>query len=70
MDTRDVPRAATGGPAAPAAAEKRPGEALSIFVEEKLRVVLNKDGGLEDMEVQGTVFLQVCSLALQICWCT
>ena len=41
--------------AAPAA----PSHPVSIVVEEKLRVVLSRNGGLEDMEVNGTVFLQV-----------
>ena len=36
-----------------------PTDPLSIAIEEKIHVVLNKNGGLEDFEVNGTVFLQV-----------
>ena len=36
-----------------------PSDPLSIAIEEKIHVVLNKNGGLEDFEVNGTVFLQV-----------
>ena len=36
-----------------------PSEPVFIAVDEKLSVVLNKDGGLENMEVQGTMSLQV-----------
>ncbi|KAK9809010.1 hypothetical protein WJX72_007862 [[Myrmecia] bisecta] len=43
------------GPAAVVA----PSEPISIVVEEKLQVALNKDGGMENMEVQGTMSLQV-----------
>lgn len=42
-----------------------PTEPVSIVVEEKLRVVLNKNGGLEDMEINGTVFLQVNAVSRQ-----
>ena len=35
------------------------GEPVGIVVEEKLVVSLNKDGGMENMEVQGTMSLQV-----------
>ena len=42
-----------------AAAPVLPEEPVSLVVEEKLAVVLNKDGGLESMEVQGTMSLQV-----------
>ena len=42
-----------------AAAAVLPEEPVSLVVEEKLAVVLNKDGGLESMEVQGTMSLQV-----------
>ena len=42
-----------------AAAAVQPEEPVSLVVEEKLAVVLNKDGGLESMEVQGTMSLQV-----------
>ena len=41
------------------AAAVLPEEPVSLVVEEKLAVVLNKDGGLESMEVQGTMSLQV-----------
>lgn len=36
-----------------------PSEPVYIAIEEKLSVALNKDGGLENMEVQGTMSLQV-----------
>ena len=42
-----------------------PEEPVSLVVEEKLVVVLNKDGGLESMEVQGTMSLQVGLVAWQ-----
>ena len=48
---------ATG--AAAASAPAVPGEPLSLVLEEKLLVVLHKDGSLEKMEVQGTIALQV-----------
>lgn len=37
-----------------------PSEPVSIVVDEKLMVVLNKDGGVESMEVNGGMALQVC----------
>lgn len=46
--------AVSSGPVAPPV----PSEPVSLVVEEKLHVVLNKNGGLEDLEVNGTVFLQ------------
>lgn len=49
----------------PAAATVLPEEPVSLVVEEKLVVVLNKDGGLESMEVQGTMSLQVGLVAWQ-----
>ena len=36
-----------------------PSEPVSIVVDEKLMVVLNKDGGVESMEVNGGMALQV-----------
>ena len=45
--------------AAAAAPPAVPGEPLSLVLEEKLLVVLHKDGSLEKMEVQGTIALQV-----------
>ena len=36
-----------------------PSEPVSIVVDEKLMVVLNKDGGVESMEVNGNMALQV-----------
>jgi len=49
--------------AAPAAAVAAfvPTENVSIAVEEKLHVTLKKDGGLESMEVQGTMALEVAN---------
>ena len=39
-----------------------PSEPVSIVVDEKLMVVLNKDGGVESMEVNGGMALQVTQL--------
>lgn len=39
-----------------------PSEPVSIVVDEKLMVVLNKDGGVESMEVNGGMALQVMIL--------
>lgn len=36
-----------------------PSEPVSIVVDEKLMVILNKDGGVESMEVNGGMALQV-----------
>lgn len=47
---------ATVGAAAPMIV---PSEPVSIVVDEKLQVVLNKDGGVESMEVNGGMALQV-----------
>jgi hypothetical protein len=46
------------GVAAPSAAAL-PSEPVSIQVDEKLLVRLNKDGGMENMEIQGTMSLMV-----------
>lgn len=46
------------GAAAPLAAAL-PSEPVVIQVDEKLVVRLNKDGGMENMEIQGTMSLQV-----------
>ena len=45
------------GPAALAAPVHT--EPVGLAVEEKLTVLLNKDGGMENMEVQGSMSLQV-----------
>ena len=50
------------GPAAMAAPVHT--EPVGLAVEEKLTVLLNKDGGMENMEVQGSMSLQACFLAL------
>lgn len=39
-----------------------PSEPVSIVVDEKLMVVLNKDGGVESMEINGGMALQVLLL--------
>jgi hypothetical protein len=44
---------------APVTAQKQ--EPVYLLVEEKLAVLLNKDGGVENMEVQGTMSLEVNS---------
>ena len=49
----------SGPSAAAAAAAPLSSDPVSISVDEKLIVRLNKDGGLENMEVQGTMSLQV-----------
>ena len=55
--------AAAPGSAAPAAAMAPaiPGEPISLLLKESLIVVLQKDGGVDNMEVQGTIALQVRS---------
>ena len=55
----DLPALASCAAASAAAPAFVPSEPVYIAVEEKLSVVLNKDGGLENMEVQGTMSLQV-----------
>ena len=50
-------RAAAGAPRAGVPAVAR--EGVSLQIEEKLSVVLKKDGGLEYMELQGTMMLEV-----------
>ena len=57
MNAEAAPAAAAAGAAAPLV----PSEAVSIAVDERLAVRLNKDGGMENMEVQGTMSLQVLS---------
>ena len=51
---------AAGGAASATAgiAQQMAGEPVSVVVEEKLLVSLNKDGGVENMEVQGIMSLQ------------
>lgn len=44
-----------------------PSEPVSIVVDEKLMVVLNKDGGVESMEVNGGMALQVTQLLSMQC---
>ena len=46
-----------------------PSEPVSIVVDEKLMVVLNKDGGVESMEVNGGMALQVLSDPSWPCIC-
>jgi len=38
---------------------KAASDPLSIVAEEKIRVVLSNNGGLEELEINGTIFLQV-----------
>ncbi|CAD7699381.1 unnamed protein product [Ostreobium quekettii] len=52
------PAAGRAGAAAAAAAAP-PGEPVSISIEEKISATLNRDGGIEMLEVQGVVTLQV-----------
>ena len=53
--------AAAPSSAAPAAAMAPaiPREPISLLLKESLIVVLQKDGGVDNMEVQGTIALQV-----------
>jgi len=46
-----------GAGAGPTAVVARPSEPCNIDIEEKLNVHLNKEGGLESLEVQGTMSL-------------
>lgn len=48
--------------AAPSAAMQPaiPGEPISLLLKESVIVILQKDGGVDNMEVQGTIALQVC----------
>ena len=55
--------AAAASSAAPAAmAPAIPGEPISLLLKESVIVILQKDGGLDNMEVQGTIALQVKAL--------
>jgi hypothetical protein len=40
---------------------------VSIVIEERLQIILNKDGGMENFEVQGTMSLQVSLSTLPKC---
>ena len=53
-----APAAPGGGAATAGIAQQMAGEPVSVVVEEKLLVSLNKDGGVENMEVQGIMSLQ------------
>jgi len=58
----EAPKAAGGGPAAGMGGAVAPtaraaSEPCSIDIEEKLSVQLNKEGGVENLEVQGTMSL-------------
>ena len=58
----DSGTASSAAAAAPNQAPAAPGEPLSLVLEEKLAVVLRRDGSLEDkMEVQGSIMLQARS---------
>jgi len=58
-----APRGAGGSAAAAAASSARPAagsaESISIHVEEKMSCQLKNDGGLESLEVQGTMQLEI-----------
>ena len=57
--------AAAAGSAAPAAmAPAIPGEPISLLLKESVIVILQKDGGVDNMEVQGTIALQVTAVLL------
>lgn len=55
---------AAASSAAPSAAMAPtiPGEPISLLLKESVIVILQKDGGLDNMEVQGTIALQVKAL--------
>nr|CAC37636.1 coatomer delta subunit [Scherffelia dubia] len=55
----DTPPGRTANSAAVSAAPASSTDPVYIVVEEKLQVLLNKDGGVENMEVQGTISLEV-----------
>ena len=42
-----------------------PGEPISLLLKESVIVILQKDGGVDNMEVQGTIALQVTPLLPQ-----
>ena len=49
-----------------------PSDPVFIAVEEKITCVLNKDGGCENCEVQGTMSLQVgpwAAVTMRVLWC-
>lgn len=58
--------AAPSSAAAPNLAPVVPGDPLSLVLEEKLLVVLHKDGSVDKMEVQGTIALQVRAASLTL----
>ena len=55
----EAPAPAAAGAAAPMIVHTDP---VSIVLDEKLTVVLNKDGGVESMKVNGGMALQVQNL--------
>lgn len=55
----DVDAAPSRAAAASAVAPIVPTDPVSIVIEERLQIILNKDGGMENFEVQGTMSLQV-----------
>lgn len=61
VDTNNGYTKDSGGAAGPPAA-KAPTDPLSIAAEEKVRAVLNNNGGVEELEVNGTISLQVVSV--------
>eukprot|EP00959_Pyramimonas_sp_CCMP1952_P177770 3715531-Pyramimonas_sp.AAC.1 len=58
LDNEPTPTRKAAAQSAPVALNV-PEESVSIAIEEKLIVTLKKDGGLENMEVQGTMALEV-----------
>ena len=64
--------AAATSSAAPAAAMAPaiPGEPISLLLKESLIVVLQKAGGVDNMEVKGTIALQVGNQIPQFALCT
>jgi len=57
----DEPRSAPGAGAAASAAPAVPQDPVSVAIEEKLVCQLRKDGGMDNLEVQGTMLLSVAS---------
>jgi len=66
VDTGEVYDAPSGigGPAAPAPANRVMTEAIQLTVDEKVVVSMNRDGGLEAMEVKGDLTLLITDAAM------
>jgi hypothetical protein len=56
IEAASMPARAAGGGHAAVASDQ---QGVSLQIEEKLNVILKKDGGLETMELQGTMMLEI-----------